>query len=96
MIDLHTHSTASDGTLAPRALVLAAEAAGLAGLAITDHDTVDGIAEAKVAAKGLLLSFVPGVEISAEVAHGALHIVGLHINEGNSALRETLEEVVEN
>ena len=62
--DLHTHSTASDGTLAPAAVVHRAAAAGVPLLARTDHDPIDGLAEAAEAARACALGFVPGVEIS--------------------------------
>jgi 3',5'-nucleoside bisphosphate phosphatase len=91
MIDLHTHSTASDGTLSPGDLVAAAEAAGLTAVALTDHDTVDGIAEARAAAVGRSVELVPGVEISAMMDKGALHIVGLFIDPEDPGLREVLE-----
>ncbi|MCU0661349.1 MAG: PHP domain-containing protein [Myxococcota bacterium] len=61
MIDLHTHSTASDGTLAPGALVTKAHEEGLAALALTDHDTVNGLLEASLVATQLGFDFVPGV-----------------------------------
>lgn len=82
MIDLHTHSTASDGTFSPGALVAKAHREGLAALALTDHDTVDGVPEARRVADELGLEFVPGVEISAEADRGSLHIVGLFIEVG--------------
>jgi predicted metal-dependent phosphoesterase TrpH len=77
-IDLHTHSTASDGTDAPADLVSAARAAGLDVLALTDHDTVDGHAEAAAAVRagddGLVL--VPGIELSCAVDGVSLHLLG--------------------
>jgi 3',5'-nucleoside bisphosphate phosphatase len=76
-VDLHTHSTASDGTLSPTQLMRAAAAAGLAGIALTDHDTGNGLAEAAAEAARLGIRLVPGVEISAEYPHpGTLHILG--------------------
>lgn len=95
MIDLHTHSTASDGTLTPADLVLAANDMGLTALAITDHDTVGGIEEACRAAAPLPLTFVPGVEISASIPKGALHIVGLFIDHTHERLNQVLDEAVE-
>ncbi len=94
MIDLHTHSTASDGTLSPTSLVEAAEQAGLAGLALTDHDTVAGLAEAKQAAEDARLDFIPGVEISAQIDRGCLHIVGLYVDSNHKGLLKTLEDLV--
>ena len=63
-IDLHAHSTASDGTLSPSELIKEAERANLAAIALTDHDTVDGIAEAKTAAASSKTELISGVELS--------------------------------
>jgi len=88
-IDLHTHSTASDGTFSPRALVRAAAAAGLAALALTDHDTGNGLAEAEDEAKRLNVKFIPGIEISGEWPEpGLLHILGYYIDRASPALGE--------
>lgn len=94
MIDLHTHSTASDGTLTPAEIARAAAAAGLKAVALTDHDTVAGIPEARAAAEDLALAFVPGVEISVRLERGALHIVGLFVDEGCPALGAALDWAV--
>lgn len=80
-VDLHTHSTASDGTSSPTALIEAAAAANLAGIALTDHDTGNGLPEAAAAAARLGIRFIPGVEISADYpAPGTLHILGHFID----------------
>lgn len=80
-VDLHSHSTASDGSLSPRELAAAAAAeAGLAGLALTDHDTVDGLAEFLAAGRELGLSALGGVEISLEYA-GTMHLLGYDVNQ---------------
>ena len=63
-IDLHTHSTASDGTLTPTEVVNRALNQKLAAIALTDHDTVAGVAEASAAAKGTSLNLIPGTELS--------------------------------
>ena len=90
-VDLHTHSTASDGSLPPAEVVRLADRAGLAAVALTDHDTVAGIDEARLAAKDLPeLVFVPGIEISAAFAHGTLHILGLGIDPASSGLARTM------
>ena len=87
LVDLHTHSTASDGTLSPTALMRAAAAAGLAGIALTDHDTGNGLAEAAAEAARLGIRFVPGVEISASYPHpGTLHILGHFVAAGSAGL----------
>jgi len=90
LIDLHTHSTASDGTASPSALVAMAKLVGLSALALTDHDTVAGIAEADAAAQVHGISFVPGVEISAQYDPGTMHILGLFIDADSEPLREVL------
>jgi len=79
-VDLHAHSTASDGSRAPAAVIAAARAAGLAAIALTDHDTVAGIAEAAAAAAALGVRLVPGVELSAVEDDTETHILGLHLS----------------
>ncbi len=78
-IDLHTHSTCSDGTLTPRELVLHAKASGLSAIALTDHDTVDGIAQARECAEKIGLELIPGIEFSAS-DETETHIIGLFID----------------
>jgi 3',5'-nucleoside bisphosphate phosphatase len=78
-VDLHAHSTASDGAATPAALVAAARQVGLAALALTDHDTVAGVRAAVAAAEGHGLRVVPGVELSAVDASGETHLLGLHL-----------------
>lgn len=78
--DLHSHSTASDGTLAPAELVQRAHAQGVDVLALTDHDVTDGLAEAAQTAQELGLQLVPGVEISITWNGITIHIVGLNID----------------
>ncbi len=89
--DLHSHSTASDGTLAPAALVAHARAQGVDVLALTDHDVIDGIAAARRAAAGTGLNLVAGVEISVTWNHQLLHIVGLGVDPANAELIAGLE-----
>ncbi len=94
-VDLHTHSTASDGTRSPAEVVALADEAGLAALALTDHDTTSGLAEARAAAAdrpGLRL--VPGVEVSARYTGGTMHILGLGIDENAPALRRLLASFI--
>lgn len=79
MIDLHAHSTASDGSLSPTALAETAAASGLSALALTDHDTVAGLGEASAAASRLGLRFVPGIEIEIAFEPGEFHLLGLDI-----------------
>lgn len=78
-VDLHMHSTASDGSLAPADVVAAALRAGLAAIALTDHDTVDGIAEAQHAGELLGVRVVAGVELSAIDDGEEIHVLGLHL-----------------
>ena len=79
-VDLHAHSTASDGSKAPAAVVSAAHAAGLTAIALTDHDTMAGVDEAVEAGRRLGLRVVPGVELSAMNADKEVHLLGLHID----------------
>jgi predicted metal-dependent phosphoesterase TrpH len=80
MVDLHSHTTASDGQHAPSQLVRLAAAAGVTHLAITDHDTVSGIPEGVHAAKALGLTLIPGIELSAFVGNREVHILGHFID----------------
>ncbi|MGD8514067.1 MAG: PHP domain-containing protein [Granulosicoccaceae bacterium] len=88
-IDLHSHSTVSDGTLTPAALVAHARAQNLDVLALTDHDVVDGIQAAQQAA-GSALYIVPGVEISVSWRGQTVHIVGLHVDPEHPGLLQGL------
>jgi 3',5'-nucleoside bisphosphate phosphatase len=80
-IDLHLHSTASDGTNAPEVVVQAARAAGLQAIALTDHDTVEGIPPAREAAATAGLMLIAGVELSAYEAADEVHVLGLHLEQ---------------
>ncbi len=91
--DLHCHSNVSDGTLAPAELAARAKTNGVELWALTDHDEVGGIAEAREAAAALDLRFVAGVEISVTWAGKTVHIVGLDIDENDGTLREGLASV---
>jgi predicted metal-dependent phosphoesterase TrpH len=86
-IDLHAHSTASDGTLTPAGLVERAAARGIEVLALTDHDTTAGIAEARRAAVGHGITLVPAIELSTATGGKPLHVVGLGIDPDASSLR---------
>lgn len=78
-VDLHTHSTASDGALAPADVVASARAAGLSAIALTDHDTLDGVAAARVTGERLGIRVITGVELSAMLGEREIHILGLHL-----------------
>jgi len=80
-VDLHTHSTASDGARAPADVVKAGKAAGLAALALTDHDTLAGVADAREAGTQLGMRVVTGVELSAVEGDVETHILGLHLSD---------------
>jgi len=88
--DLHTHSTASDGTLTPPELIALAAAKGVDVLALTDHDTLDGLTSAQAAADAVGLILSPGVEISVTWGRRTIHIIGLGIDCRNQALRDGL------
>lgn len=93
-IDLHTHSTASDGTLTPTDVVRAAYAAGLTALALSDHDSVEGVAEALAAGRTLGLTVVPALELSAEHESGlSVHILGYFIDHTDPDLLAYLAEL---
>jgi len=78
-VDLHVHTTASDGQLSPTEIVRTALGLGLTVIAITDHDTTEGIEEALEAASGTGLNVIPGVEISTDIPRSEVHILGYHI-----------------
>ena len=92
-IDLHCHSTVSDGLLSPADLVAHAANSGVKVLAITDHDDVSGLAAARLAATEHAIHFVNGVEISATWKKRTLHIVGLKFDAENLALKTALNRV---
>lgn len=89
--DLHVHSTASDGTCRPAELVALAVGQGLDCLSITDHDSVEGVAEAREAARGTSLTLIPGVELSSVSTEGVdVHVLGYFIDVNNEPLLEHL------
>lgn len=88
--DLHSHSTASDGTLTPTELVTRAHAHGVDVLALTDHDVTEGLAEAATTAEALGLNLIPGIEISVTWGEQTVHILGLRIDAENTALQTGL------
>jgi predicted metal-dependent phosphoesterase TrpH len=91
--DLHSHSTASDGALSPTELVLRAKEHGVTTLALTDHDTVNGQAEAIKAADVHGITFIPGIEISVTWERKCFHIVGLNINPENTVLTTGIRDL---
>ncbi|MCD8192198.1 MAG: PHP domain-containing protein [Oscillospiraceae bacterium] len=95
-IDLHVHTTASDGTLTPAAVTARARGLGLAAIAITDHDTVEGVAEAMRAGKELGVEVVPGIELSCYYRGREVHVLGYFIDIASASLAETIRAVTEN
>src|ERR1700689_860038 len=94
-VDLHCHSTASDGTFAPTDVVKLAVNNGLSALALPDHDTIGGVAEAAAAAKNLNIDFLPGIEISAEYpSPGTMHILGYGIDPASSTLKDLTSRLI--
>lgn len=91
-IDLHTHSTCSDGTLTPTELVRHAKEKGISLIALTDHDSVDGIDEAAKAAAEIGIDFIPGIEFSA-AEETETHIIGLFVDCKNEILLNTIEKL---
>lgn len=89
-VDLHVHSTASDGTYTPAELVQLAVSAGLSAFALTDHDTIAGISEAKLAAADCNCEVISGVELSCDYNGREVHMVGLFIDETDPALQAEL------
>ncbi|MDR1863128.1 MAG: PHP domain-containing protein [Treponema sp.] len=97
MIDLHTHSSASDGSLSPGALIGEAAAQGLTAIALTDHDTVQGLEEAKKAAKAGGIVFIPGIELeiiwSRKNEGGEFHLLGLGLRRLTPSFTEAVAEL---
>jgi predicted metal-dependent phosphoesterase TrpH len=91
-VDLHTHSTASDGTLPPEQVIEAAERCGLAALALTDHDTIDGVRIARDAGERLGIRVITGVELSAFDRDHEVHLLALHLSQLD-ALEKHLKEL---
>ena len=89
-VDLHLHSTASDGQFSPPELVAMALERDLIAIAITDHDTTAGIDEALEAARGTGLEVIPGVEISCDVPHEEVHLLGYYLDHHHPALQGKL------
>ena len=92
-IDLHSHSTESDGVLSPRSAVEAAARDGVTVLALTDHDTLTGIPAARVAAAECGIELVPGVEVSCQWGDESVHLLGLFVDPEDRTLTALFEEV---
>lgn len=94
MIDLHTHSTASDGTLTPYELVRLAATRKLDALALTDHDTLNGLEEALAAGDEFGVEVIPGCELSVQLGSRSMHMLGLWTRPDAPALTQALNEVI--
>lgn len=92
IIDLHVHSNASDGTCTPTELVAEASRAGLSAFALTDHDTTDGIEEARAAAEKSGIELIPGVELSTEYEGCEIHVLGLYIDIHDQTLQQQMAD----
>lgn len=89
-IDLHSHTTSSDGTLTPPGLLGYAAECRVDVLALTDHDTLDGVAEAAEAAAAVGVRLIPGIELSTRYEGGSVHVLGLFCDPANPTLRRAL------
>ncbi len=94
-VDLHTHSTCSDGTFTPKELVAYGKKKGLKAIALTDHDTLDGIPEALYYGEKFGIEVIPGIEISTEYENNELHIVGLFVSDESAELKSAIENLRE-
>ena len=93
-VDLHIHSTASDGRYSPEEIVRKAAELGLSVIALADHDSVDGVVPALEAAKAFPgLRVIPCVEISTDTANGEVHVLGYFIDYANKELKAALESL---
>lgn len=92
-IDLHTHSTLSDGSATPTGLIELAARIGLSTVALTDHDTLEGISEAQAAASQVGIELIPGTELSLRTEHGGMHLVVLWLDNSSGPLQDRLGEL---
>jgi hypothetical protein len=90
-VDLHTHSTASDGTLPPEEVIAAAQKCGLSALALTDHDTIDGVRAAREAGERAGIRVIAGVELSAFEGEREVHLLALHLSQLESLEKRLLD-----
>ena len=93
LVDLHMHSTFSDGRYTPTMLVEEAAAKGLAVIALTDHDSWNGVNEAKAAAAALGVRVLTGVELGSQYENDSVHILGYHVDMGCDALHAKMDEL---
>lgn len=95
MIDLHTHSNASDGTFSPRNLLVEAAARGLQAIALTDHDTMEGIPEAREAAAEVGVRLITGIEMEIAFEPGECHLLGLGVERPSDEFSAALTDLAE-
>ncbi len=95
-IDLHIHSTHSDGSFTPAELVEEAKRVGVSAIALTDHDSINGITEITRSGEECGMETIPGVELSTEYGTAEIHVVGLFIDPDNEALKEQIRMFVDN
>jgi predicted metal-dependent phosphoesterase TrpH len=97
MIDLHTHSNASDGDLKPEELIAAASAQGLSAIALTDHDTMRGLDDAKKSAEKHSIRFIPGIELEIvrTALQGEFHLLGLGLNHPSPAFLAAVDSMAQ-
>lgn len=93
MIDLHIHSTFSDGSLTPTQIAALARESGVGAIALTDHDSTDGVPELLSACAREGVEAVVGVEISAEVSRGTMHVLGYGVDMANASLQDALRQI---
>lgn len=93
LIDLHIHSTFSDGSYTPEEIMQMAAQKGIVALAITDHDTIAGLDDAEKAAGKYRIEFMPGMEITAQYEGRKIHIISLGFDSQSNAFRELYEEI---
>jgi predicted metal-dependent phosphoesterase TrpH len=91
-LDLHLHSTVSDGRLPPADLVRLAHAQGVRTMALTDHDSTDGVAEAEQVGAALDLRVVPGIELSTDLPGASIHVLGLFLDYRDLRFQETVRQ----
>ena len=93
--DFHTHTIHSDGTLTPRELVALAKERGISCMALTDHDTVSGVEEARLEGDRIGVEVISGVEVSVKFEPGTMHILGFFVDINSKVFRQGLEEIQE-
>ncbi len=96
MIDLHVHTTASDGQYSPTEIIRKAAELNINTIAITDHDTVAGIEEGKAEAQKLGINFVPGIEMNINGSRGEFHLLGLGLNQISESMQTAIDNLQKN